>query len=174
MLDSNYIAAKTCLLFLMVFLAACTQSIELKISPICFGGNQLQLKYSCAIAWSIQVVFVEKDGKCIPPQSWFDLTSYLKEKFPWTMIIYTFSGMLLMSHEYSSSLKITNTTGISSLCLRFLHDPLLSLGGFFSHLFELPKWSFILYLLLPERIYNPITAMGFSAMSTFQLDYTKS
>ena len=27
--------------------------------------------------------------------------------------------------------------------------------------------------LLPERIYNPITAMGFSAMFTFQLDNTK-
>jgi hypothetical protein len=26
---------------------------------------------------------------------------------------------------------------------------------------------------VPERIYNPITAMGFSAMFTFQLDYTK-
>ena len=26
---------------------------------------------------------------------------------------------------------------------------------------------------LPERIYNPITAMGFSAMFTFQLDNTK-
>jgi hypothetical protein len=25
----------------------------------------------------------------------------------------------------------------------------------------------------PERIYNPITAMGFSAMLTFQLDNTK-
>ena len=25
----------------------------------------------------------------------------------------------------------------------------------------------------PERIYNPITAMGFSAMFTFQLDNTK-
>ena len=28
-------------------------------------------------------------------------------------------------------------------------------------------------LRLPERIYNPITAMGFSAMFTFQLDNTK-
>ena len=28
-------------------------------------------------------------------------------------------------------------------------------------------------LILPERIYNPITAMGFSAMFTFQLDNTK-
>ena len=27
-------------------------------------------------------------------------------------------------------------------------------------------------LTLPERIYNPITAMGFSAMFTFQLDNT--
>jgi hypothetical protein len=26
---------------------------------------------------------------------------------------------------------------------------------------------------LPERIYNPITAMGFSAMFTFQLNNTK-
>jgi hypothetical protein len=26
---------------------------------------------------------------------------------------------------------------------------------------------------LPERIYNPITSMGFSAMFTFQLDNTK-
>ena len=26
----------------------------------------------------------------------------------------------------------------------------------------------------PERIYNPITAMGFSAMFNFQLDNTKS
>ena len=26
---------------------------------------------------------------------------------------------------------------------------------------------------MPERIYNPITAMGFSAMFTFQLDNTK-
>ena len=26
---------------------------------------------------------------------------------------------------------------------------------------------------MPERIYNPITAMGFSAMFTFQLDKTK-
>ena len=26
---------------------------------------------------------------------------------------------------------------------------------------------------LPERIYNPITAMGFSVMFTFQLDNTK-
>jgi hypothetical protein len=25
---------------------------------------------------------------------------------------------------------------------------------------------------MPERIYNPITAMGFSAMFTFQLDNT--
>ena len=34
--------------------------------------------------------------------------------------------------------------------------------------------SYILPLLtLPERIYNPITAMGFSAMFTFQLDNTK-
>jgi hypothetical protein len=29
------------------------------------------------------------------------------------------------------------------------------------------------YRVLPERIYNPITAMGFSAMFTFQLDNTK-
>ena len=28
-------------------------------------------------------------------------------------------------------------------------------------------------VFLPERIYNPITAMGFSAMFTFQLDNTK-
>ena len=28
-------------------------------------------------------------------------------------------------------------------------------------------------LKVPERIYNPITAMGFSAMFTFQLDNTK-
>ena len=28
-------------------------------------------------------------------------------------------------------------------------------------------------LSMPERIYNPITAMGFSAMFTFQLDNTK-
>ena len=27
--------------------------------------------------------------------------------------------------------------------------------------------------IMPERIYNPITAMGFSAMFTFQLDNTK-
>ena len=27
--------------------------------------------------------------------------------------------------------------------------------------------------VVPERIYNPITAMGFSAMFTFQLDNTK-
>ena len=27
--------------------------------------------------------------------------------------------------------------------------------------------------ILPERIYNPITAMGFLAMFTFQLDNTK-
>jgi hypothetical protein len=27
--------------------------------------------------------------------------------------------------------------------------------------------------LLPECVYNPITAMGFSAMFTFQLDNTK-
>jgi hypothetical protein len=27
--------------------------------------------------------------------------------------------------------------------------------------------------LMPERIYDPITAMGFSAMFTFQLDNTK-
>ena len=27
-------------------------------------------------------------------------------------------------------------------------------------------------MLLPERIYNPITLMGFSAMFTFQLDNT--
>ena len=26
---------------------------------------------------------------------------------------------------------------------------------------------------MPERIYNPITAMGFSAMFTFQVDNTK-
>ena len=26
------------------------------------------------------------------------------------------------------------------------------------------------WLIRPERIYNPITAMGFSAMFTFQLD----
>ena len=29
------------------------------------------------------------------------------------------------------------------------------------------RWYFV-----PERIYNPITAMGFSAMFTFQLDNT--
>jgi hypothetical protein len=28
-------------------------------------------------------------------------------------------------------------------------------------------------LAMPERIYNPITAMGFSAMFTFQLDNIK-
>ena len=28
-------------------------------------------------------------------------------------------------------------------------------------------------VVVPERIYNPITAMGFSAMFTFQLDNTK-
>jgi hypothetical protein len=33
------------------------------------------------------------------------------------------------------------------------------------------KYDFI--QALPERIYNPITAMGFSAMFTFQLDNTK-
>ena len=27
--------------------------------------------------------------------------------------------------------------------------------------------------IMPERIYNPITAMGFSAMFIFQLDNTK-
>jgi hypothetical protein len=30
-----------------------------------------------------------------------------------------------------------------------------------------------LSVTMPERIYNPITAMGFSAMFTFQLDNTK-
>ena len=29
------------------------------------------------------------------------------------------------------------------------------------------------HLLMPERIYNPITAMAFLAMFTFQLDNTK-
>ena len=31
----------------------------------------------------------------------------------------------------------------------------------------------LLYRTMPEHIYNPITAMGFSAMFTFQLDNTK-
>ena len=31
----------------------------------------------------------------------------------------------------------------------------------------------MLYHILPERIYNPIMAMEFSAMLTFQLDNTK-
>ena len=36
------------------------------------------------------------------------------------------------------------------------------------------SWTFVvLGLIWPERIYNPITAMGFSAMFTFQLDTTK-
>ena len=29
------------------------------------------------------------------------------------------------------------------------------------------------YIAMPERIYNPIMAMGFSAVFTFQLDNTK-
>jgi hypothetical protein len=35
-----------------------------------------------------------------------------------------------------------------------------------------PHWSMGI-TLWPERTYNPITAMGFSAMFTFQLDNTK-
>ena len=41
------------------------------------------------------------------------------------------------------------------------------------------KWSlktdsrYVTNPSLPERIYNPIMAMGFSAMFTFQLDNTK-
>ena len=38
-----------------------------------------------------------------------------------------------------------------------------------SHKF-LKQIKTMLYHILPERIYNPITAMGFSAMLTFQLD----
>ena len=34
-------------------------------------------------------------------------------------------------------------------------------------------YKMIMLKLLPERIYKPITAMGFSAMFTFQLDNTK-
>ena len=41
-----------------------------------------------------------------------------------------------------------------------------------SHKF-LKQIETMLYHILPERIYNPITAMGFSAMLTFQLDNTK-
>ena len=37
-----------------------------------------------------------------------------------------------------------------------------------THLFKPPS-----DLTVPKRIYNPITAMGFSAMFTFQLDNTK-
>ena len=40
---------------------------------------------------------------------------------------------------------------------------------------SLPALPLIMSLILtmPERIYNPITAMGFLAMFTFQLDSTK-
>ena len=30
-----------------------------------------------------------------------------------------------------------------------------------------------IFVFVPKRIYNPVTAMGFSAMFTFQLDNTK-
>ena len=42
------------------------------------------------------------------------------------------------------------------------------LGKIFYHFLE--NWTFA---ILPERIYNPIKAMGFSAMFNFQLDNTK-
>ena len=90
----------------------------------------------------IHSVFVEKDGKCFPLQSWFnDLTSYLKGKLPWIIIIH-------FQVCCSFSLKITNTTGMYILimstfsawpapcyhawcffhtCLNFLNDPILFL-----------------------------------------------
>ena len=37
----------------------------------------------------------------------------------------------------------------------------------------LEDFNFKYRMTLPELIYNPITAMGFSAMFTFQLDNTK-
>ena len=40
--------------------------------------------------------------------------------------------------------------------------------------FLLPsRFELMLKVIMTERIYNPITAMGFSAMFTFQLDNTK-
>ena len=36
-----------------------------------------------------------------------------------------------------------------------------------------PLGGYLMKITLPERIYNPITAMGFSKMFNFQLDNTK-
>ena len=47
----------------------------------------------------------------------------------------------------------------------------LFFGGSVGILLKLAPYQ--IQILMPERIYNPITAMGFSAMFTFQLDNTK-
>ena len=50
-------------------------------------------------------------------------------------------------------------------------------GKTFDSMQKLPlkklKLQMNIYFTKPERIYNPITAMGFSAVFTFQLDNTK-
>jgi hypothetical protein len=65
---------------------------------------------------------------------------------------HTFSGMLLMSREYSSSLKITNTTGVHIfISIHFLHDSLLPHGMCCSHFgngvrnraISITQWGFI-------------------------------
>ena len=53
--------------------------------------------------------------------------------------------------------------------LSSLSDCELSLVNFCQMKFNLQRY----WDILPERIYNPIGAMGFSAMFTFQLDNTK-
>ena len=54
-------------------------------------------------------------------------------------------------------------TVVSNFCLiRKIH-----------HNFLVPRMIELACKMLPERIYNPITAMGFSAMFTSQLDNTK-
>ena len=54
-----------------------------------------------------------------------------------------------------NSLQSCRSRGTGALCVEM---------GFYADI----SWE-----SMPERIYNPITAMGFSAMFTFQLDNTK-
>ena len=75
-------------------------------------------------------------------------------------------------HAFEKSQSSKSAWSIMSRCI-IMED------GFRKSLASLTDLNFLNWMLvnflirLPERIYNPIRAMGFSEMFTFQLDNTK-